>query len=265
MNRMLAGSRAEPCWKRRGSTARAALTLIELLVVIAIIAILAAMLLPALTKAKAQAQSTACKNHLHQMGLALHMYLDDQHAYPFGQLLFSAYMVNWYDSLTQYQRLQWTNPDFHCPSYRGTIDHFYGSYAYNEVGTGDPPTSSAYLGLGWVNWPNGVLNGSPAKPISESQVLVPSEMFAIADSRMREDLPGRGVYGFPFMPNGRFPGQPLPPDPPPGEPQPLRHGKGFNFLFCDGHVALVRRTDFIDWKRTAQNWNNDHQLHRETW
>jgi len=76
--------REPPSAKNLKNKNLSAFTLIELLVVIAIIAILAAMLLPALARAKAAAQRAGCVSNLRQLGLATDLYWDDNAGKSFG-------------------------------------------------------------------------------------------------------------------------------------------------------------------------------------
>ena len=241
-----------------------AFTLVELLVVIAIIAILAALLLTVISKAEAAGQGASCKNHLRQIGLAMEMYVSDTKVYPRG--MGGPPFRTWADRLAPYNSVPWTNAAWNCPTYIAEGGHVawqppppgggnfeaFSSYAYNALGMEGS-------GIAWDWPPLGLGNLNLALP--ENRVVDPSEMYAVGDTR---PFQYHNLIGFdsqmlmsPWkifrLENAQYTEAKAP------------HADGYNLLFVDGHVNLVKRRDYLYPPRSAKNWNRDHKLHRWSW
>ena len=254
----------------------AAFTLLELLVVVATIAILVALLLPALSRAKSAGRAAVCKGRLNQIGRALAMYVADAKQYPplhqredLGSGL--GFRVNtWADRLYPYSPLAWTNTSWHCPTYIasgglvGLVSHSLIPPGHRVV---EPlSTSYAYNAVGMVleaNWPNLGLGPWARDTTTEQAIQAPSEMYMVADARAYKFKEFDGPIGLarmlPWLAPFGIPGNLLG-----GETSPP-HSNGYDLLFGDGHVAGVKRKDYLYPPRTAHNWNRDNQPHPEFW
>lgn len=99
------------------NSSRRGFTLIELLVAISIIGILIALALPAVQQAREAARRTQCKNHLHQMGVALHTFAEQRHSLPAGvdfeqarNHAWSTRILPFLDQSLLYERYDWNRP-----------------------------------------------------------------------------------------------------------------------------------------------------------
>ncbi len=230
--------------------------------VLVVIGILAALLLPAVSRAKASARSAACKSNLRQLAAAMNMYVGDHNQYPGLYALWDAPDDKEGTINMAYGYRKWlpyvanNRLVFACPAQRPPpvikplsirIDDDPLSYGWNALGTGGNAQPRQVLGLG----PKG--HGETRRNVADPLVKAPADMIAMADNLQgRVDDVLIAPIPMRFTSTLWLPG--------------VRHQAGANVAFCDGHVEYGTQKQLTAATDDARKrWNNDNAPHRETW
>jgi len=222
-----------------------AFTLIELLVVIAIIGILAAMLLPALNKAREKANQVSCMGNMRQWGLAMGMYCDDWNDYlPYegsGAAIDNTFNLGaWYNVLSGYigaPRLvdlyKSTPPRIPIP---GQKSIWMCPSDKVKVGATSLSAATPYFGYGMNRVFQGRFPSPPGKGLRKRSLAdKPSQTVFLSESEANGE-PVNDAYSFT---DGYFTGSKTSV----ANYKP-RHSGGNNFVFVDGHAEWTRQSDY---------------------
>jgi prepilin-type N-terminal cleavage/methylation domain-containing protein/prepilin-type processing-associated H-X9-DG protein len=208
-----------------------AFTLIELLVVIAIIAVLAAMLLPALSRARESARTTQCLGQMRQIALAIRLYSDGNNdEFPRSQhSAFAHNQLPWERAVAPelgHSFTTWTNllrGLYRCPNDRRTNSISYGMNVYFELN----PNNDDYV-------------GSPQVWRKASRIPKPSATILHAETASDAD---HIMAQFWIVPSDA------------ADVDQKRHGKKSIYSFVDGHAQTREFSKTFDPSHDLDVWN----------